>query len=217
MFRRAITFLFFLGNILSANAQPFAAEIAAFKKQDSVSFPPKSAILFVGSSSFTKWKDVQNYFPNHVIINRGFGGSTIPDVIRYESDVIFPYQPKQIVMYCGENDVASSDTVTAALVLARFKKLFTDIRSQYPKVRIAFISLKPTPSRWKMRDRMIAVNQEVKKYLKKKKHTTFINVWDSMLNASGNPMEDIFIEDKLHMNAKGYSIWQQLIEPHLVN
>jgi len=197
-------------------AQPFANDITAFKKQDSIAAPPKHAILFVGSSSFTKWKDVQEYFPAHTIINRGFGGSILPDVIRYEKDIIFPYQPKQIVIYCGENDVASSDTITPEMVLGRVKQLITDIRKEFPKVKIAFISLKPAPSRWRMKDRMIASNALIKKYLKTKKHTAFINVWDAMLDTEGKPKADIFIEDKLHMNAKGYAIWQQLIEPHLM-
>lgn len=197
-------------------AQPFINDITAFKKQDSVAFPPKNAILFVGSSSFTKWKDVQDYFPGHTIINRGFGGSVLNDVIRYESDIIFPYQPKQIVIYCGENDVASSDTVTGKVVLERFTRLFTDIRTQFPKTSIAFISLKPAPSRWKMKDRMVEANTLIKKYLKKKRHAKFINVWDSMLGPDGKPIPDIFIEDNLHMNAKGYAIWQAIIEPYLL-
>jgi lysophospholipase L1-like esterase len=196
-------------------AQPFINDIRAFKKQDSISFPPKNAILFVGSSSFTKWKDVQNYFPGYTIINRGFGGSVLNDVIRYEKDIIFPYQPKQIVIYCGENDVASSDTVSAVIVLERFKKLFTDIRRELPNAAITFISFKPSPSRWQMKDRMIASNKLIKKYLKKKKNTSFVSVWNSMLDADGQPIADIFIEDRLHMNAKGYAIWQKIIEPYL--
>jgi lysophospholipase L1-like esterase len=215
-FRCLLIAMVFLQSGFNANAQPFANDIAAFKNQDSVAPPPKHAILFVGSSSFTKWKDVQEYFPKYTIINRGFGGSILLDVIRYEKDIIFPYQPKQIVIYCGENDVASSDTITPEMVLGRVKQLITDIRKEFPKVNIAFISLKPAPSRWRMKDRMMASNALIKKYLKKKRNTEFINVWDAMLDAEGNPIADIFIEDKLHMNAKGYAIWQQLIEPHLM-
>lgn len=200
----------------SINAQPFAKEIAAFKKQDSISFPPKDAILFIGSSSFTKWKDVQNYFPDYTIINRGFGGSVLNDVIRYEKDIIFPYQPRQIVIYCGENDIASSDTVSGKIAAKRFKQLFTDIRKVYPKTPVAFISFKPCESRWHMKERMIEGNKQIKKYLKKKKFTAFINVWDDMLGADGLPMKDIFVEDKLHMNAKGYAIWQKIMLPYLI-
>src|ERR1043165_8475693 len=117
---------------------PFSNDIQAFKKQDSATFPPAGEILFVGSSSFTKWIDVQNYFPSYPIINRGFGGSSLPDVIRYEKDIIFPYNPKQIVIYCGENDLAASDTVTSQMVFNRFKILFTDIRNKWPKEPVIF-------------------------------------------------------------------------------
>src|SRR5215210_929625 len=89
---------FFLLKASFAAAQeqpPFRSEIQAFKKQDSLAQQPTNAILFVGSSSFRLWKDVQQAFPAHTIVNRGFGGSSLPDVIRYADDIIFPYKPKQ--------------------------------------------------------------------------------------------------------------------------
>ncbi len=208
-----ICFIVFINKIV---AQPFFNDIQDFKKQDSISFPPKNAILFVGSSSFTKWKDVQNYFPAYKIINRGFGGSSLPDVIQYANEIIFPYQPKQIVLYCGENDIASSDTVTGKIVFKRFKKLFTIIRERFSKTPLVYICMKPSPSRWMLKEKLIVGNKLIKKFIKKKKNTVFINVWDSMLATDGKPKEEIFIEDKLHMNAKGYAIWQKLIEPVLV-
>ena len=195
---------------------PYWEEIQAFRKQDSISFPPQHSILFVGSSSFKNWKDVQNYFPRYKIINRGFGGSSLPDVIRYEQDIIFPYQPKQIVIYSGENDIAGSDTVTGEIVFTRFKKLFTDIRKNLPGIPVIYVSIKPSPSRWHMRDRMMKGNELIKKYLSKKKKAKFISVWENMLGPDGKPMEEIFLSDKLHMNAKGYAIWQKLIEPFLL-
>lgn len=201
--------------VCSAVAQPFADEIAAFKKQDSVSFPPKHAILFVGSSSFRLWKDVQDYFPNYTIINRGFGGSSFPDVIRYADEIILPYNPKQIVIYC-ENDFANNDSLQPADVTGRFIELFNIIRKKYKKVPIAFISMKPSPSRVRLMPRFEATNEQIKKFLATKKRTDYIDVYHAMLQADGTPMPDIFIQDKLHMNAKGYHIWQKIIEPYLL-
>lgn len=198
-----------------AAAQPFYEDIQAFKKQDSIAPPPTQAILFVGSSSFTKWTDVQNYFPHFAIVNRGFGGSSISDVIRYADDIIFPYKPKQIVIYCGENDLAGADTVTGKMVYQRFVQLFNLIRNKMPGVPVAFISLKPSPSRWQLKDKMITANELIKKYLRTKKKTSFIDVYHKMLAADGTPMKEIFIEDNLHMNAKGYAIWQKIIAPYL--
>ena len=214
---RIFVFLWLAMPTMPAKAQPFANEIAAFKKLDSISFPPEQSILFVGSSSFTMWTDVQEYFPGLVIINRGFGGSSLPDVIRYQNDVIFPYNPKQIVIYCGENDIAGDLTVPGQMVFERFKKLYKNIKKKMPGVPICYISMKPSPSRWHWRDRMIEGNKMIRMYLaRKKKHNDkFIDVWKAMLGPDGEPMADIFIEDNLHMNAKGYAIWQKIIEPYL--
>ncbi|CAN5735505.1 SGNH/GDSL hydrolase family protein [soil metagenome] len=194
---------------------PFWNDIQHFKKEDSIKFPPKDAVLFVGSSSFTKWKDVQEYFPTTTIINRGFGGSTLPDVIRYANDVINPYHAKQVVIYCGENDLASSDTVSAQTVFDRFVTLFHLIRKQQPGVPVAFVSLKPSPSREKLWPKMVEANSLIKTYISKQKKAAFIDVYNKMFNADGTVMKDIFIEDNLHMNAKGYAIWQQVMKPYL--
>ncbi len=211
-----ILIVFILVRSVEVAAQPFLEEIQLFKKQDSVSFPPKNAILFIGSSSFTNWKDVQEYFPHFTIINRGFGGSSVSDLIRYIDDIIYPYQPKQIVIYCGENDLAASDTVTGKMVYSRFVQLFEKIRLKLPGISVVFISLKPSPSRWYLKDKMAAANSLIKRYLLTKKKTSFVNVYSKMLDADGTPMKDIFLEDELHMNAKGYIIWQKLLQKELL-
>jgi lysophospholipase L1-like esterase len=197
-------------------AQPFREDIVNFKKQDSLSAPPPHPVLFVGSSSFTLWQDVQSYFPGRTILNRGFGGSSLPDLIRYEKDVIFRYQPKQIVIYCGENDIAASDTVTAKTVLKRFQQLFTDIRSTLGNVPVVFVSMKPSPSRQKFQPVVVEANKLIRQYLKKDKHASFVNVYDAMLGKDGLPMKELFREDMLHMNSKGYGIWQKILEPYLL-
>lgn len=208
--------VFFSCVVAIAQTPPFFDDIQAFKQKDSISAPQKNAILFVGSSSFTKWTDVQDYFPKYKIINRGFGGSTLPDVIRYAEDVITPYHAKQIVIYCGENDLASSDTVTGEMVLDRFKKLFNIIRNDNSAVPVAFVSLKPSPSRKHLWPKMETANKLIKSFLATQKKTAFIDVYHKMFNKDGTVMQDIFIEDNLHMNAKGYAIWKKIIEPYLV-
>lgn len=194
---------------------PFWSDIQNFKKQDSISFPPKNAILFIGSSSFTMWKGVQDSFPGYAIINRGFGGSTLVDQIRYEKDIIFPYEAKQIVIYCGENDLASSDTVTAQTAFERFKTLYADIKNKLPDVSIAFISLKPSPSRRHLFFKMRETNQLISGFLSTQKNSAFIDIHQAMLGTNGEPLPELFLEDSLHMNAKGYAIWQKAIKPYL--
>jgi lysophospholipase L1-like esterase len=212
----SILFLFISATLLAQNTKPpFWDDIQAFKKQDSAHFPEKGQILFTGSSSFTYWKDVNEYFPGYHIVNRGFGGSTLPDLIRYTQDVIYPYQPRQIVIYCGENDFASSDTVSVHTVVQRFKTLFALIRKKYKNVPLAYVSMKPSPNRAHLMPKYKEANEQIKVFLGKQKKTDFIDVYSKMLKPDGTPMDDIFREDKLHMTAKGYAIWQKIMEPYL--
>jgi lysophospholipase L1-like esterase len=214
--KKLLLILLIFGSFIATKAQkadPFLPEIKNFKKQDSIKFPPKNAVLFIGSSTFTKWKDAQQYFPKHVILNRGFGGSSLPNVIEHVGDVVFPYQPKQVVIYCGENDFTGN--VSADVVVSRVKKLMDTIRSKYPKVAIAYISVKPSPSREQYIPLMKEANQKIEAMIKGMKRTVFINTADSMYNTDGTIMKEIFLGDKLHMNAKGYAIWQKVMEPYL--
>lgn len=215
---KKVVFAFLLVVLLQQGfAQPFAKEIAAFKKQDSIGLPPKNAILFVGSSSFRMWTDIQKDFPGHVIINRGFGGSTIPDVIRYATDIITPYKPKQVVIYCGENDFAENDSLQPPDIAHRFIELFNLIRKNNKKVSIAYVSMKPSPSRKALWPRFTAANALIENFLNKQKSAAYINVWDAMLQADGKPVPGIYLADDLHMNKNGYAIWQKIIAPYLLN
>lgn len=208
-------FLFSAVLIAQSTPLPYADEIAAFKKQDSISFPASGQILLIGSSSFTNWKDVQQCFPGYPILNRAFGGSSLSDIIRYRDDVIFPYNPKQIIIYCGENDFAGSDTVTVSTVVQRFRELFGYIRRRYPKVPVAYVSMKPSPSRRHLLAKYVAANNDIRTFLASKKRTTFIDVYQSMLAANGEPLPQLFLSDSLHMNPTGYEIWQRKLNPIL--
>lgn len=193
----------------------FWTDIENFKKSDGLQPPPKGAILFVGSSSFTKWTNVQDYFPGYTIINRGFGGSHLTDVIRYAYDVILPYAPKQVVVYCGENDLADDSTLTAAEAALRFKTLFGIIRQNLPDASIDFVSIKPSLSRKKFFPKFREANRQIEAFLKRQKNAQFINVYNAMLGNDGEPRKDIFVEDNLHMNKTGYAIWQRILLPYL--
>jgi lysophospholipase L1-like esterase len=195
---------------------PFWNEVQAFKKKDSTSFPAPAQILFIGSSSFTLLRDTVNFFHQYKVLNRAFGGATLEDVIRYRYDVIYPYQPKQIVLYCGENDLASSDTVTVEMAVQRFKTLFQLVRAKYPSVPFVYISMKPSPSRVHLMSKMKQANQLIERFLKTKPAARFVNVFNAMLKSDGTPNESLFRQDMLHMNSNGYAIWKKKLVPVLL-
>lgn len=204
---------------MSVQAQekiPFWNEVQALKHKDSIQFPAANQILFIGSSSFTKWKDVQNYFPDYPILNRAFGGSMLVDLIRFRYDIIYPYQPRQIVMYCGENDFASSDSITVDIVFNRFVTVYNLIRAKYPDVPFLYVSMKPSPSRVHLLKKFEAANSMIDTFLQQQANCSFADIYSKMLLHDGMPMPDIFIQDNLHMNAKGYAIWQKTLAPFLM-
>jgi lysophospholipase L1-like esterase len=192
------------------HAQAFKQEILQFQKSDSIVTPPKGQILFAGSSSFTKWKDVAMYFPGYPIINRGFGGATLVDLIYYVDEAIIKYQPSQVFIYCGENDMADVDTVSPATVLLRFKTLHTILLKKLPSTtKIVFVSIKPSVARWHLEPKFIEANQLIEGYIATQKNMQYLDVHTAMLDENKEVLKDIFIADKLHMNPKGYLIWQK--------
>lgn len=217
--KKLLLFLFlfsFTATVIAQGAQkPFYNDILEFKKQDSLQQPPSNAILFVGSSSFRMWQNIQAAFPEHTIINRGFGGSSLPHVIDYADEIIFPYNARQIVIYAGENDLTESDTISAQTVYDRFQKLFYLIRERQPKTPIVYVSIKPSPSRAHLMPKMREANGLIQAFLKKHRGAKFVNVYPLMLNEEGQPMPGIFLADRLHMNDAGYAIWKKALKPHL--
>jgi len=206
--------LIFSTSLFFAQEQPFRKEIQEFKTIDQTNGIPAKPILFVGSSSFTKWQDVNDYFPGKTIINRGFGGSRLLDLNYYADDLLDPYNPRQIVIYCGENDI-STDNPTAAEVFERFKTFFGKIRQKYPKVPVAYVSIKYSPSREKFWTEVTEVNALIKSYLKTQKKAKYIDITKVMNDANGKLRTDIFLEDRLHMKPEGYRLWARVMKPYL--
>ncbi|MDZ4707400.1 MAG: GDSL-type esterase/lipase family protein [Saprospiraceae bacterium] len=210
-------FLFFsFQGLVFTQHLPFWSEIQAFKKQDSIDQPWQGQIVFTGSSTIRLWKALDKDFPGFTILNRGFGGSTLPDLIEYIDLVVIRYHPMQVVIYCGENDLAADSTVTGKTVFERFKTLQKIIHGILPRSNIVFISLKLSPSRAHLFDKVVDANKRIKKFIKRKSYLTYVDIVPPMLNAEGKPREELFLADRLHMNEKGYTIWKTVLAPYLI-
>jgi lysophospholipase L1-like esterase len=193
---------------------PFWDDIQKFKKADSINSPAKGGILFIGSSSFTKWKDLQTVYKSYGAINRGFGGSTLVDANLYVKDILFPYQARQIVIYSGENDVAAG--ASALETLNRFAALFTSIRNNQPNVPVIYISMKQSPSRTNVAPTVVHANALIKEYMSHYKATQFVDVDLKMHNKDGSLRPELFLPDMLHMKPAGYEIWIKELTPYLL-
>lgn len=209
-------FLFFTVVLYAQDYNPktFEKNIKDFDKRDSVEKVRPGSNLFVGSSSITNWKDVASYFPDAYVINRGFGGSKFDDLLYYADRVIMPYKPAKIFVYEGDNDIASG--VDIETMLKQAKQLRKKIAVAFPKVPVVFISVKPSVSRWNLKDKYVAFNKALKAYAEKEKRTYFADVWTPMIDADGMVFKDVFLSDNLHMKPNGYQIWQKVLEPFVL-
>ncbi len=140
-------------------------------------------------------------------------GSQYSDLIQYADRIIIPYKPKLVVLYSGDNDINRGKTPEQ--VAADFKTLVGLIHKQLPETRVAFISIKPSLSRWKMVGEMRAANDLVKSYIATDKRLVYIDVFTPMLGPDGKPRAELLVEDGLHPSAQGYALWKSVIEPYL--
>ncbi|AQG80788.1 GDSL-type esterase/lipase family protein [Spirosoma montaniterrae] len=196
------------------SAPPFESEIRAFERADSLTPPPARPILFVGSSSIRFWSSLTADFPDKPVLNRGFGGSQLSDVIRYADRIIVRYQPKQIVLYAGENDIATGKQ-TGHQTYERFVTLFRYVRKRLPGVPFVYIAIKPSPSRWHYAAEIGKANRLIEQFLRQQRRVQFVDIRPVMLQPNGRPIGSLFRADSLHMNASGYRLWAQAIRPVL--
>ena len=189
------------------------AEIGAFRKADAEQGVREGGVLFVGSSSIRLWSTLAEDFPGQVVANRGFGGSVIPDCVEYVDDLVTPHQPRQIVFYCGGNDLAALHP--PEVVAENFAVFVEEARKRVPGVRVAFISIAPNPARWGQVDRVREANRRIARYCREGQGLEFIDVFPAMLTGEGVPRGELFREDGLHMNREGYRLWARLVGPAL--
>jgi lysophospholipase L1-like esterase len=188
-------------------------EIVAFESADRTNPPPSGGIVFVGSSSIRMWQTLQNDFPGLPVVNRGFGGSVLSDVVEFANRIVVPYKPRMVVLYAGDNDLAAGRT--PARVFADFQEFVSIVHRDLPNTRIAFIAIKPSIARASIIDKIRATNQLIRDYTRTDNKLIYVDVFTPMLDASGQPRRELFLEDGLHMNAKGYAIWRDLVTPVL--
>jgi lysophospholipase L1-like esterase len=188
-------------------------EIAAYETGDRANPPPKGAVLFTGSSSVRLWKSLESDFPEHPILNRGFGGSQIADATHFADRIIFPYEPRMIVLRAGGNDLHAGKPVEQ--VFADFKAFVAKVRRKMPEVPIVYISMCPAPRRWDEREANQRLNALIEAYTRQAPGLKYVETYDMTLTPYGQARPELFVEDQLHFNAEGYRLLAERVRPLL--
>jgi lysophospholipase L1-like esterase len=193
-------------------ADPWADAIAAFATADTRD-AQSGGVVFVGSSSIRLWTDLEKRYRSYAAINRGFGGSTLADCVRHMDRLVLPHKPRLVIIYAGDNDLAGGRSPEQ--VLLDFVELTARIQERLPKTQIVFVSIKPSPARVDLLDRIREANTRIRNYVATKPYLQYIDVFTPMLDAQGKPRGELFGRDSLHLNEEGYALWHALISPVL--
>lgn len=184
---------------------PFFEEFRALAKAEARMPPPRDAVLFYGSSSIRLWQSLAEDFPGRAVVNHGFGGSTLADCVDEMERLVFPVQPRAVVLYAGENDL---DQGAAA---ERIEDLFRDFAERLDDrlglIPLVFISIKPSPSRAWAFPQVRRANNLIRDALSDWPNARFLDVFPLMLDAAGKVRHELFTEDWLHLSRAGYLMW----------
>lgn len=197
---------------IGAQADPWAEAMAEFEQQDRKTPPPKGGIVFVGSSSIRGW-DLSRSFPDLPVINRGFGGSEIIDSVNHVDLLVLRHQPRTVVFYAGDNDLAAGKTPKQ--VARDFKTFVARVHAALPATRVAFIGIKPSLLRWKLIGKGRQANALIRTYCERDDRLVFIDVDGPMLGWDEKPRKELLAADGLHLTPRGYELWTVLVRPLL--
>lgn len=200
-------------SVATHDAGKWEKEMAAFDAADARQAPAPGGIVFVGSSSIRMWKSLAQDFPGHRVLNRGFGGSQLADAVHHADRAILRYQPRQVVIYAGGNDLNAKKT--PEIVYGDFVALASKIRAALPQAHLAYLSIAGNPARWAQVEQVKQANALIAGYCRRHGFD-YIDVFHPMLGPDGLPQPDIFLKDRLHMNEKGYALWREVVRPYLV-
>lgn len=196
----------------SQHEKRWGEAIAAFEEQDRNAPPPKQAILFIGSSSIRGW-DLGEYFPDDPVLNRGFGGSELADSAYFADRIIFPYEPRAIVLYAGDNDIANGKSPER--VFEDFKAFVAKVHERLPRTPVLFVAIKPSIRRWGLVEDMRWANRLIAEYAQRHPLLHYVDIDTPMIGDDGRPRPELFVEDGLHLSATGYRLWTGKLKPVL--
>jgi len=191
----------------------YQAAIDKFKEEDKGILPVKDLILFTGSSSIRFWSTLKEDMAPHNVLNRGFGGAHISHVNYHFNEIVKPYKPKAIVFFCGTNDLSAFKTPEETF--EDFSKFFSMVKNDLPGTNLIVIGVKPSTARAYLIPEEQEFNSLISNLAEEEDLLSYVSVWNPMLTDEGKANPDLFVEDGLHMNEKGYEIWAKLVKPEL--
>jgi hypothetical protein len=190
-------------------------DIAKFEQLDSSEKYPEESILFAGSSSIRLWSTLKDDMSPYPVIQRGYGGAKLSDFAVYSDRIFDPHKCRAIVIFIANDITGSEQDKTPEEVLALYKSVIKTIRTNHRDTPVFWIAITPSSSRWKAWPQIQKANNFIMDYCDSKKNLYFIKTDFAFLGQDGKPKDELFRDDLLHLNAKGYEVWKEIVKKEL--
>lgn len=179
------------------------------KKIEALHYNPKS--VFLGSSTFTLWNELETIFEKHDPINLGYGGSTLASCTWFFERIFKNITTLDaVIIYAGDNDLG--DGRHPEEVILFLENLLEKIKNKYGNIKCTCISIKPSIARNHLKDSIHYTNDCIKKVMSQRKNFFYIDIFDKLLDKEGNPDKKFFEDDGLHFNKLGYKVLKKALK-----
>lgn len=190
----------------------YEADVRALELAQASTRVPVRPAVFYGSSSITLWNTLALDLEIPCAVNAGFGGSTLEACVWFFERIVLPLSPSSLVVYAGDNDLG--DGRTAQEVVSRFRELQAKVQRELGTIPFGFISIKPSPVRVALLERIICANDAIQAELRQQPHAFYVDVFTPMLGPDGQPRPELFGDDGLHLSGAGYRLWAGILRQY---
>jgi len=190
-------------------------EIAKFEALDKTELYPDDAIIFAGSSSIRRWSTLASDMEPYPVIQRGYGGAKLSDFAVYADRIFSPHPCSAMVLFIANDITGSQQDKTPDEARKLFLYVLKTFRKSHPESPVFLIAVTPTSSRWKAWPEIKKANELLREACENHRNTYFIKTDYAFLNDKGEPTDELFVDDKLHLNPEGYKIWTRIIKDEL--
>ena len=181
----------------------------AFFSRPAHAFDPDTTV-FIGSSTIEFWETLSGDFKPAKTLNLGVGGTTYTYLLQHAPDYAAKYPARRFVIYSGDNDLELGARPRA--IADQFRQLAALLHERLPSCTITLIDVKPSPKRRKNIALIRETNALLREAAKPLAYVSFVDVFPLMTNAKGEPRAELFREDGLHLNDKGYALWTKALK-----
>ena len=171
----------------------------------------KENIVFFGDS-ITAMYDVEEYYKGLPVVNSGTSGNTTEDLLRSIDERVYIYNPTQVFLLIGTNDISATD-LTNKEIVENIKAIVEGIKTNRKNATIYVESIFPirntenTPTdllHQRENSRIMAINDLIKKMCEEE-NIEYIDLYHKLLAEDGELNMDYSLEG-VHMNPEGYKV-----------